>query len=82
MRDGLLVIKFWINYEIEVICEVEGFLVFEIVWSCKGIVMIFIIFNFCVSIFKFIFEEKDEFGILFCFVKNLFGIGKKNIIVK
>ena len=82
MRDGLSVIKSWINHETEVTCEAEGFPAPEIVWSRKGTVTSSTTLNSCVSTLKFTPEEKDEFGILLCSAKNLLGTGKKNITVK
>lgn len=82
MRDGLSVIKSWINHDTEVTCEAEGFPAPEIVWSRKGTVTSSTTLNSCVSTLKFTPEEKDEFGILLCSAKNLLGTGKKNITVK
>ena len=82
MRDGLSVIKSWINHETEVTCEAEGFPAPEIVWSRKGTVTSSTTLNSCVSTLKFTPEEKDEFGILLCAAKNLLGTGKKNVTVK
>ena len=82
MRDGPSVVTSWINHETEVTCEAEGSPAPEIVWSRKGTVTSSKTLNSCVSTLKFTPEEKDEFGSLLCYAKNLLGTGKKNITVK
>ena len=82
MRDGPSVVKSWINHETEVTCEAEGFPAPEIVWSRNGTVTSSKTLNSFVSTLKFTPEEKDEFGSLLCYAKNLLGTRKKNITVK